>query len=74
MATATVTITNVSKQSIPILVNAIAATLANESSTIAPSAACQLSITPGAQATIERQRIDLAQLDQLRRKNLITYS
>ena len=73
-AAAVTTITNVSKQAIPILVNAIVSTLANDASTIAASAANQLTIAPGAQVVIETQRIDLALLDQLRRKNLITYS
>jgi uncharacterized lipoprotein YbaY len=74
MATATVTITNISKQIIPILVNSITTSSVNSSSTIDSTVASQMSIPPSSQVIIERQRISLAQLDQLRKKSLITYT
>lgn len=73
MATRLTTITNVSKQTVPILLNAISTTVASDSSDIAPSRAESLQIPPGAQLQIETQRIDLGQLERLRQKNLITF-
>jgi hypothetical protein len=74
MAVALVTITNISNQVIPILVNAISLTSANPASDISATTASQMAIPIGAKVTIETQRIDLGQLDQLRRKGLITYT
>ncbi len=74
MAAALTTITNTSKQIVPILVNAIASDKANANSDIAANVAQQMQIAPGAETTIETKRIDLGQLDQLRRKGLLTYT
>ena len=71
---AVITITNISKQVIPILVNEIATSDASSTSDIAPSVAQQMQIAAGAQVTIETIRVDVGQLDQLRRKKLISYS
>jgi hypothetical protein len=74
MATDMIVISNTSRQGIPILINAIDSADANENSDIVASLASQLTIPVGAQLNIERQRVDVGQLDQLRRKKLISYS
>lgn len=73
MATRLTTITNISNQTIPILVNAILATKASANSDIEPAKAESMQIPPGAQVKIETQRIDTAQLEQMQRKGLITF-
>lgn len=73
MAVSVTTITNISRQVIPILVNEIAASKASENSDLPPSDARQLSIQPGSEIRIETSRLDIGQLDQLRRKALLTY-
>jgi len=73
MATRVTTITNISTQTIPILLNAIDLDKAAATSDIDPTRAEQLSIAPGAELVIETQRIDIGQLEQLQRKNLITF-
>lgn len=73
MAVSVTTITNISRQVIPILVNEIATSKAAATSDLSPSDARQLSLQPGAEIRIETIRLDLGQLDQLRRKALLTY-
>lgn len=70
---ATTTITNVSNQIVPILINSISASDASSSSTIPASRAEQLSMQPGSKITVETVRISIGQLEQLRKKNVITY-
>lgn len=70
---ALITITNVSVQIVPILINSIDQTSANDDSDLSASISSQVQIGPGKQLSVERLRVDLAQLEQLRRKNLLTY-
>lgn len=74
MATAITTITNISQQVVPILVNEIASNKANVNSGVAANIANQMQIAPGSQVTIESQRIDTAQLERLRGLKLITFT
>ena len=74
MAAALTTITNISKQTIPILVNEIARDKANAESDVPPATAQQMFISPGSPLTIETKRVDLGQLEQLRRKGLLTFT
>jgi hypothetical protein len=67
------TITNISKQSVPILVNEIDLSSAHDNSSLAPTEARQISIPPGSELAIEDSRIDIGQLEQLRRLGLITF-
>lgn len=73
MATALTTITNISNQVIPVLVDTIKPSIANESSNLGPTDARQVQIAPGAQFRCETQRLDLAQLDRLRSLKLLSY-
>jgi len=73
MASNLTTITNISNQIIPILVNSIGPASANENSDLRSQVSNQTSIVPGAQITLETLRLDLAQLQQLGRKKLITF-
>lgn len=74
MATALTTITNISKQAVPVLVNEITLSSANANSDIAAATASQMSIPPGSQVSLETRRLDLGQLEQLRRLGLITFT
>jgi len=74
MATSTTTITNISNQVIPILVSSIAQVDASASSNLGPLVAEQVAIAAGAQLVIESARTDVGQLEQLRRKRLISYT
>ncbi len=74
MASALTTITNVSKQVVPILINNITTADANSNSTVPADKAQQMLIAPSAQVTIETRRLDLGQLEQLRRKKLLSFS
>jgi hypothetical protein len=67
-------ITNISKQAVPILVDDIDLTSAHASSSLDPTDARQVQIPPGAVLNIEENRIDIAQLEQLRRKGLISFT
>jgi len=71
---ATTTITNTSNQIIPILVGSTTLAKADPASDLTALLAEQTSIAPGAQLTIETSRVDLGQLEQLRRKRLITFT
>lgn len=68
------TITNVSVQIVPILVNDIASSIASASSDIAANVSRQISIAPGADLTVETRRVDLGQLKELAQKRLISYT
>lgn len=70
----TTTITNISNQIIPILVGSTTLENANPDSSVDPLRAEQVSVGPGSQLTIEVNRVDVGQLDQLRRKQLISYT
>lgn len=71
---ATTTITNISNQIIPILVGPIELSKSDSNSDIPPLASEQVAVASGAQLVVETQRVDVAQLDQLRRKRLISYT
>lgn len=73
MAASLTTITNISKQIVPILVNSISATIASDNSDIPAARSEQVKLAPGEEFSVESKRIDNAQLEQLRRLNLITY-
>jgi hypothetical protein len=73
MASALTTITNISNQNIPVLVDEVPLNKANPASDVSPATALQMQITPGSQVTLESRRLDLGQLEQLRRKGLITF-
>lgn len=66
-------ITNVSKQVVPILVDAISLANADAGSDIAAGTAQQMQIPPGAEVELESSRVDLAQLEQLQRLRLLTF-
>lgn len=67
------TITNISRQTIPILVNSVGAVSANVNSDIDYKVTNQTFIAPGAQVTLETVRLDEGQLQQLGKLKLITY-
>ena len=71
---ATTTITNTSNQIIPVLVGSTTLAKADPASSISPTRSEQTTIAPGAQLVIETVRVDIGQLEQLRRKNLITFT
>jgi hypothetical protein len=73
MATNLTTITNISKQAVPILVNATTIANVQVGSDLAETRAEQTSIAPGAELNVESNRVSLAQLEQLRRLGLITF-
>ncbi len=74
MAVSLTTITNVSKQVIPILINDIDDADANANATIPAKEARQLQIPPGSETKIETQRIDTAQLERLQNLRVITFT
>lgn len=74
MAVALTTITNVSNQVVPILVNDIIANKANNLSGLAASEARQLQMAPGSEITIETQRLDLGQLERLQGLRLLSFN
>ena len=69
MAIPVVVITNVSNQSIKVLHEAGDPT--NAAGDVAAQASGMLEIPPGRRVTIEQQRLDLGQLENLESKNLI---
>lgn len=73
MANNLTSITNVSKQVVPILIDAISLATANSASDLAPSRAEQMGIAPGAEVELETSRIDIGQLEQLQRLGLLTF-
>lgn len=74
MATALTTISNISNQVVPVLVNEIALAKANNLSDLASQTANQMQIPPGSQVRVETQRLDLGQLERLQNLKLITFS
>ena len=73
MASNLTTVTNKSKQTVPILINEISLANANASSDIVPAKAEQMHISPGAEVEIETTRIDVGQLEQLQTLGLISF-
>ena len=73
MAANLTTITNISKQLVPILVNSITSSSAQTGSDLDAARSEQTFIQPGAEINIETNRIDLAQLEQMRRNGLIRF-
>jgi hypothetical protein len=67
------TITNISSQTVPVLIDSVSSVGSNANSDIDRRVTNQTSIAPGAQLTVENSRIDEGQLDQLRRLKLINY-
>ncbi len=72
-AAAITTITNISTQTIPVLVGSIPVEKANPSSQVNALQAQPVSIAPGAKLTVETQRLDKGQIVQLSNMKLITY-
>lgn len=68
-----VTITNVSNQVIPILVDSTTLANQNAQSDIEYYKSQSTSLAPGAELNVERERVDLAQLEQLRRLGTISF-
>jgi hypothetical protein len=66
-------ITNVSNQVVPILLDDIAVANADAASDIPPTRTQQMQIAPGAEVEVESSRVDLAQLEQLQRLQLLTF-
>lgn len=73
MASNITTITNVSRQLVPILVNSINATSSQAGSDLIAAKSEQTFIQPGAEINVESNRVDLAQLEQMRRNGLIRF-
>lgn len=73
MASNLTTITNISRQTVPILVNNIPLSEVQTGSDLANTRAEQTFIPPSAELNIETVRIDIGQLQQLQRLGLITY-
>ncbi len=74
MAANLVTISNVSKQTVPILVDSVVSTSAVAGSDLSSSTSGQLRIPPGEDLELEIARVDVAQLEQLQRLKLITFT
>lgn len=67
------TITNISRQTVPVLVNSIGPASANANSDIDYKVTNQTFLAPGAQVSLETLRLDEGQLQQLSKLKLITY-
>jgi len=65
------TVTNTSKQTVPIIVNTISESTKNSKSDVPASKSYQLQIPPGSQLAVESSRLDNAQLEQLQSLGLI---
>lgn len=74
MATNLTSITNVSKQVIPILINEVSLANANVNSDLTPARAEQMQIPPGAEVELETSRIDVGQLEQLQRLGVLMFT
>lgn len=74
MAIGTTTVNNISPQVISILVNEVPSDRTAASSDLTPTTAASVAIPPGKSLVVETSRVDVGQLDQLRRKKLISYS
>jgi|6_EtaG_2_1085325.scaffolds.fasta_scaffold118182_2 hypothetical protein len=66
-------ITNISNQVVPILLNDIALANADAGSDFSATKSEQLQIPPGSEVNVESDRVDLAQLEQLQRLKLLTF-
>lgn len=73
MASNLTTITNISKQVVPILVNATTLAKVQAGSDLPETRAGQTQISPGAELNIETNRVDVGQLEQLQRLAVITF-
>lgn len=71
MASNLTTITNVSRQLVPILVNS--STSSQAGSDLDASRSEQTFIQPGAEISVESNRVDIAQLEQMRKNGLIRF-
>ncbi len=67
------TISNISQQTIPILINTITEANAAAASDV-PATQSELRLAPRTEASIETIRTNVAQLEQLANRRLITYS
>ena len=74
MAANLVDITNISIQTVPILIDAIALANVSANSDIGSTRAEQMAIPPGSEVTIEMSRVDIGQLEQLQRLGLLTFT
>lgn len=74
MAIGITTVNNVSPQVISILVNEVALDRVSTASDLGAAIAASVAIPPGKSLTLETSRVDVGQLDQLRKKKLISYS
>lgn len=72
--TSIITITNISNQNVQVNYGTIPAQKASENSELPPSKSGQLSMQSGSSIRLETKRVSIGQLDQLRRKRLLTYS
>jgi len=68
-----ITITNVSKQLIPILVNETTIAGIQAGSDLPETVSEQTFIPPGAELNIETNRVDIGQLEQLQRLGVIRF-
>lgn len=73
MAANITTITNVSKQAIPILIDSIQNESAQTGSNFEASRSESTIISPGAEVNIETNRVDLAQLIKLQQLKVIRF-
>lgn len=73
MASNLTTITNISKQIVPVLVNGTTVARVQAGSDLPETRAEQTSLAPGAELNIETNRIDVGQLEQLQRIGVITF-
>lgn len=70
-----VTINNIAMQTVGVTYKALTQVDATQSrSSVTPTASGILNIAPSKTADIEQIRVDFAQLEELRRKHLITYA
>ena len=72
--TSIITITNISNQTVQVSYSRIATAKASTNSELPPSKGGQLNIGSGKSIRLETSRIDIGQLDQLRRKRLLSYT
>jgi hypothetical protein len=73
MASNLTTITNISRQVVPVLVNETTLARVQAGSDLPETRAEQTQIAPGAELNIETNRVDVGQLEQLQRLGLITF-
>jgi hypothetical protein len=66
-------ICNISKQVVPILINEVALESVDAGSEVASTRSEQMHLPPGSEVEIETSRIDIGQLEQLQRLQLLTF-